>query len=158
MPEPRAERPSFPQGYGVHESADGLLDWSWAEERLRAARNYWVCTTRDDGRPAAAPVWGVWLDGAVLFGTNPESVKGRNLARDPRIVVHLESGDEVVILEGVVEPAGEERRRTLADEYERKYGYRPGDDQVAGFHQLRPQRALAWLETDYPRTATRFVF
>ncbi|MEI6136703.1 MAG: pyridoxamine 5'-phosphate oxidase family protein [Chloroflexota bacterium] len=30
--------------------------------RLRTAMNYWIATTRPDGRPHAAPVWGVWLD------------------------------------------------------------------------------------------------
>jgi len=43
------------------------------------------------------------------------------LARDPRLVVHLESGDEVVIVEGVAEPVA----ATEADveEYERKYAF-----------------------------------
>ena len=31
-------------------------------------------------RPAAAPVWGVRSDGALYFGTNPQSLKGRNVA------------------------------------------------------------------------------
>ena len=100
-----------------------MLPWSWAEKRLQAARNYWIVTTGADGEPSAAPVWGVWADGAVYFGTNPRSRKGRNLARDPRAVVHLESGDEVVILHGEVELA--EIEKSIADAYEAKYKYRP---------------------------------
>ncbi len=132
-----------------------MLPWSWVVERLAGARSYWVCTTRADGRPHAAPVWGVWLDDAVLFGTNPSSAKGRNLARNPAAVVHLESGDEVVILEGHVEAARLDDR--LADVYEEKYDYRPGPDDGT-WHRLAPARALAWLEAQYPRTATRFDF
>jgi pyridoxine/pyridoxamine 5'-phosphate oxidase len=49
------------------------------------------------------PVSGLWLDGRLLFSTSPESVKGKNLLRDPRVAVHLESGEEVVIMEGEVE-------------------------------------------------------
>ena len=101
------------------------------------------------------PVWGLWWDEGVLFSSSPDSVKARNLTRDPRVVVHLESGDEVVILEG-------EAERTpiddgAADAYGEKYGYRP-DPSVTGRPWLRlaPTRAFAWREADYPGTATRF--
>jgi PPOX class probable F420-dependent enzyme len=153
---PVASRPNFHPGYGISADETGMLDWSWAEERLVAARNYWVTTTRADGRPHAAPVWGVWLDGALLFGTNPESVKGRNIARDPRVVVHLESGDEVVILEGSITMLDDpERLRELERVYGAKYDF---DAKFQGAFELRPDSALAWTERDYPRTATRFDF
>src|SRR4051794_21455434 len=64
-----AERPGFTPGYGISTDSAGLLDWGWAEERLTRSRNYWVCTMREDGRPHAAPVWGIWLDDAVLFSS-----------------------------------------------------------------------------------------
>ena len=95
-----------------------MLDWAWADERLAASRNYWIVTADADGRPRAAPVWGVWFDDAVVFGTSPASRKARNLARDPRVVINLESGDEVVILEGEVEHDRDDRgdRRRLLRE------------------------------------------
>jgi PPOX class probable F420-dependent enzyme len=130
-----------------------MLDWAWAEERLEASRNYWIVTAGADGAPAAAPVWGVWAGGAVYFGTAPGSRKGRNLARDPRVVVHLESGDEVVILHGEAEIV--EVEASVLDAYDAKYGYRPPSPRL---YRLRPDRALAWLEADYPKTATRFDF
>jgi hypothetical protein len=128
-----------------------LLPWSWATERLERSRNYWIVTTRADGRAHAAPVWGLWHDGAVLFGTAPESVKGKNIARDPRAVVHLESGDEVVILEGTVGrvPVDEQ----IDGAYKTKYGLGLPAPEVLG---LRPTRAYAWTENDYPNDATRF--
>ena len=132
-----------------------MLDWAWAVERLRAARNYWIASTKPGGAPHAAPVWGLWADGAVVFSTDTESRKGRNLLRDPRATVHLESGDEVVILEGEVERI--ELDEDLADAYDEKYGFRP--EPGAGLWlRLSPRVAYAWLETDYPRTATRFEF
>lgn len=67
------------------------------------ARNYWVVTTRSDGKPHSVPVWSIWLDETFYFGTDRRSRKGRNLATNPGLVVHLESGDDVVILEGVAE-------------------------------------------------------
>ena len=84
-----AGRPRMPTTYGIATQSGGTLPWSWAEEQLRAARNYWVCSTRPDGRPHAMPVWGLWLDGAVLFSTDPSSRKGRNLTANPAAVVHL---------------------------------------------------------------------
>jgi hypothetical protein len=130
-----------------------MLPWSWAVERLERSRNYWICTTRPDGSPHAAPVWGLWWDGAVRFGTSPESRKGKNLEHDPRVLIHLESGDEVVTLEGAIqrEPIDD----AMADAYKAKYGFRP-DPSQGPWYVLRPARAFAWLESDYPTTATLF--
>lgn len=159
--EPVAERPDFP-GYGIEQSADGMLSWEHVCERMTSARNYWICTARADGRPHAAPVWGVWMDDAFYFSTGPRSVKGRNLARDPRITVNLESGDDCVIFEGEVEmidtpdPA---RFARFADAYAVKYDFRPAaDNPDGGLYVLRPRVAFAWLEQDYPKTATRWRF
>jgi Pyridoxamine 5'-phosphate oxidase len=149
----RRSRPDFEPGYGISKDEEGMLDWSWAEERLEASRNYWIVTAGADGVPAAAPVWGVWADGAVYFGTSPASRKGRNIARDPRVVVHLESGDEVVILHG--EAGVVDVDESVLDAYEAKYGYRPPSTKL---YCLRPARALAWVEAEYPKTATRFDF
>lgn len=151
--EPQRSRPRFEPGYGISADEEGMLQWRWAEERLALSRNYWIVTSGPGG-PAAAPVWGVWSDGALYFGTNPSSRKGRNLQRDPRVVVHLESGDEVVILRGVIRR--EDLPEAVVDAYEAKYDFRP--QETEGWFVLRPQRAVAWLESDYPRTATRFDF
>jgi hypothetical protein len=97
------------------------------------------------------PVWGIWHDGAVLFGTSPSSVKARNLERDPRLVVHLESGDEVVIVEGTAELIAIDE--TVLDAYEAKYDHRLNVGQLLA---VRPARAYAWTEADYPNNATRF--
>jgi len=150
---PRRSRPGFEPGYGISEDEEGMLDWSWAEERLERSRNYWIVTAGEDG-PAAAPVWGIWAGGALFFGTNPNSRKGRNLERDPRVVVHLESGDEVVILRGSI--VHEDLPDAVVDAYEAKYDFRPQHTQ--GWFVLRPASAVAWLESEYPKTATRFDF
>ena len=99
-PGARRVRPNMP-GYGVMPQAvDGMLAWDWVERQMDQARNYWVCSVRADGRPHSAPVWGVWVDGVLYFGTDKHSVKARNIARDKRVVLHLESGDETLIFEG----------------------------------------------------------
>jgi hypothetical protein len=157
MADPRRSRPRFAPGYGIAAVPDGMLGWDWATERLASARNYWIATTSPGNAPHAAPVWGLWIDDAVVFSTSRESRKGRNLVRDPRVVIHLESGDEVVIVQGEVEETTLDDR--LADAYEAKYGYRPGPGSSDGLWlRLRPRVALAWMESDYPSTATRFAF
>lgn len=52
-------RPIMPAGYGISAESDGRLDWAWLDSRLETARNYWVASTRPDGRPHVMPVWGV---------------------------------------------------------------------------------------------------
>ncbi len=159
MNEPRATAPRMPASYGAAPDASGaeLVPWSWAEERLEGARNYWLCTTRADGRAHAAPVWALWLDGVLWFSTDPSSQKGRNLVRDPRAVVHLESGDDVVIVEGEVEQHGWDDR--IVDAYEAKYGYRVDTSKESyGTYVFRPRAAQTWTEQGFPKSAVRWAF
>jgi Pyridoxamine 5'-phosphate oxidase len=150
----------MPPAYGIggDGSAPGeLLPWSVVDEWLRASHNYWVCTTRPDGRPHAKPVWGIWMEGMLAFSTAPASVTGRNLRRDPRIAIHLESGDETAILEGRVGRLDDGLSESYAFAYEAKYDYRPpatGEPPWA----LRPDKVLSWTEADFPRNATRWSF
>lgn len=85
MSEPRRSRPAFGPSYGISTDEDGMLEWSWADARLSASRNYWVASTSPDGRPSVVPVWGVWVDGAVYFGTDSQSRKAKNLELDARV-------------------------------------------------------------------------
>ena len=149
------------EAYTVGTTTNGPLAWGHAEERLEGSRNYWIVTTRRDGRPHAAPVWGVWVGGSLYFGTGRGSVKGRNLARRPDLVVHLESGDDVVILEGAVEEVRDRASFDAIDAaYRAKYGMgvdQAGDD-AAVWYVVRPRAAHAWLENDFLDTATRWRF
>jgi hypothetical protein len=155
--ESTTERPSFPHGYGISTAVAGMLDWDWATERLAASRNYWIVTSGPDGRPHAMPVWGIWHEDGVVFSTSAQSRKGRNLARDRRVVVHLESGDEVVIIEGEVETLALDD--VIGDAFAAKYDWRPDvTDSESPWYTLRPRIGYAWRERDYPTTATRFRF
>jgi hypothetical protein len=154
---PQASRPHMP-GYGIKPVEEGeLLPWSFVSEGLAASHNYWVASTRPDGGPHAAPVWGLWHEDRFYFSSGAESAKARNLADDPRAVVHLESGDEAVILEGRV--AFEEDRACLQDLdalYKQKY-----DVGLLGaglVYRLDVARVMAWREADFPSSATRWVF
>jgi PPOX class probable F420-dependent enzyme len=156
---PEPERPGIDADYGISPDPDGLLPWSFAGGELERARNYWIVTARPDGRPHAMPVWGVWLDETLWFSTGEASVKARNLAADPRLVVHLESGDDAVILEGVAErPAlDSDRHGRIVAAYASKYDMAPDDlPGPDGWYRLRAEKALGWRESDFPGTATRW--
>jgi nitroimidazol reductase NimA-like FMN-containing flavoprotein (pyridoxamine 5'-phosphate oxidase superfamily) len=163
--EPVRSRPRLPTDYGVPAAEEGMVAWSWAVEQLERARNFWFSTTRPDGRPHAMPAWAVWLDDALYFEGSPETRRARNLAANPAIVVHLESGDQVVILEGDAleagrpDPALAER---LAAAFEASYGqshdYHPSATQWdnGGLWVLRPRVAFGW--TEFPNALTRWRF
>jgi hypothetical protein len=150
-------RPLMPSGYGIARGEDGQLPWSYVATQCERSRNYWLCTTRADGRPHAMPVWGLWLAGRVAFSTDPSSLKARNFRARPEVVVHLESGDEVVVVEGRVEELDRALLPAFLDAYDAKYDYRPSAEQTEGVYQVRPERALAWREKDFPTSATRFT-
>lgn len=158
--EPRHGRPFMPAEYGNRGATDDPGSWAAAERRLVEERGYWVATVRRDGRPHVMPVWGVWIEGAFVFGTSRESRKGRNLAADPLVAVHLADPDEVVVIEGVAEElaAGADFDR-FEDAYAAKYGLRPGPP--AGsmvFCRVRPRTAFTWREADFADRATRWRF
>lgn len=157
---PEPERPGIVEGYGIRAEEAGLLPWGYVDERMESSRNYWICTTRPDGRPHAAPVWGVWFEGVLYFGTDRRSRKARNLAANPEVVVHLESGDDCVIFEGVVEEVEDTvLRRRVGEAYAAKYGLDGVGEAGEGaspLYALRPRVALAWKESDFPVTATRW--
>src|SRR5258707_15691159 len=97
---PHVSRPHMP-GYGIAGPAEGsgLLHWSWAAERLTAARNYWVATVWPDGRPHIMPVLGMWDDSTLLFTSSACSRKVRNLTADPRCSITTDVASDPVIIE-----------------------------------------------------------
>lgn len=152
--EPKASRPHVP-GYGIPETTKGMLPWSHADERLARSMHYWVATTSEDGRPHSVPVWGVWVDGAVCFGGGPDTRWARNLKANPKVAVHLEKGDDVVILEGDVERVenpDDPLVTSVQEAYKKKYKM----PHPPPFWVLRPTKAFAWHKD--LRTATRFQF
>ena len=98
---PRADRPYMP-GYGIAgpDEGSGLLEWSWAAERLTLSRNYWVASAWPDGRPHVMPVWGMWDDSTLWFSSSVASRKTKNLLADPRCVVTTEEASDPVVIEG----------------------------------------------------------
>lgn len=160
-PIPRRVRPRIQAEYGVPATTKGMLAWDEVVSRLRRATIHWVVTLAADGSPQVTPVWGTWLDGAAYFSCGDDTEKARNLARDPRLTLHLDSDHGVVVVSGIasrVDDPGLERRITTA--MREKYGESDIPDTAAelrgSYYEVTPQRVLAWA--DFPRDVTRFDF
>jgi nitroimidazol reductase NimA-like FMN-containing flavoprotein (pyridoxamine 5'-phosphate oxidase superfamily) len=163
--EPRSERPAIPKGYGVPDTLDGTREWSWARERLESTINYWVATVRPDDRPHVHPIWGVWIDERFYSEGGSDTRWARNIAQNPAVVVHVERGDDAVIVHGSAEealdppPELEERLiEAFGAKYQSRYGYtpKPGAWREGGLYAVTPSIALAWGR--FPKDVTRFRF
>ena len=73
---------------------------------MGTARTGKLATVREDGRPHVAPIW-FHMDGEVIvFMTNENTVKGRNISRDPRVSLCVDDEKppfSFVIIEGLAE-------------------------------------------------------
>lgn len=165
-PAPAPERPTLPDGYGLPETADGLLSWSDVEPRLVASLHYWLASVRPDGTPHSVPRWGVWVDGRFYYDGAPTTRHTRNVEVNPAVTLTLESGTEVVIVEGAstatrADADGLGTRLAAAFEKYHSAGYSPGPDSWSGedgggLRVITPRRALAWFS--FPTDCTRFTF
>lgn len=75
-------------GYG-----NPALPWSRAADQLRgdAFRSHpaFLSTVRPDGRPHAARVGAIWVDGDLYFVSHERSRKGKNLAANSAAVISV---------------------------------------------------------------------
>jgi nitroimidazol reductase NimA-like FMN-containing flavoprotein (pyridoxamine 5'-phosphate oxidase superfamily) len=144
-------------GYGVPDDVDGVLPWSWAEERLVRNKNYWLVTASAEARPHALPVWGIWRvePAAFVFSCAPDARKVRNLKANPQASVAVDDTVECVSVEG--------RARLLTDSIEQaaaieaylaKYYPAEQHDAMADFLRqnviwvVEPERAFAVIERE----------
>jgi pyridoxine/pyridoxamine 5'-phosphate oxidase len=155
--EPETARPTVP-GYEFSAKRK-LLSWTWAVERLKKSRQYWIATVRPDGTPHLMIIWGLWLDESFWFSTGSASRKARNLAANPSCVIGTDDAAKAVILEGVVEVIVAKRAEyeQFAKAYEKKYNW---DVREMGqpVYCFRPKRGFGLFERKFEQTATRWSF
>jgi uncharacterized pyridoxamine 5'-phosphate oxidase family protein len=161
---PKLTRPNIP-GYGLPKSKKGLLPWKWAEGRLKKTREYWIATTRPDGRPHVMVVWALWMNGCIYFSTGANTVKARNLAQNPHCTMCSDNPAEAVIVEGVVETERDvDTIRKYVPLYENKYKFKLGEmgENLIALKDLlfclRPTVVFGFLEKKFSTSATRWVF
>jgi hypothetical protein len=159
--EPTASRPNMPDyGLAEPEAGSGLLPWQWAVERLTAARNYLLSTTRPDGRPHAIPIWGVWIENQFYFSTGTQSRKARNLADNPYCVLSVEIDEGSVIVEGVAALTPPETVPPAAfSAYQAKYKWEL-DPQLGPLCAVQPRVVFGFSNVpgEFTESATRWRF
>ncbi len=162
MTPPKITRPTFPKGYVDNPISE--VPWEHVEKRLNEAINYWLSSVRPNRYPHVVPRWGVYLDGKFYYDGSPETRHARNIMENPHVSLHLESGSDVVIMEGTSQPAGRPEpdfARRLSDAFCAKYkseGYAPKPDQwdEGGLYVFTPRQCIAW--TVFFENPTKFVF
>ncbi len=140
------------------------LTWSEVAGCLAPSRQYWLHTTRPGGAPNASPVWAVVLADRVYLYSMRSTVKARNLARDPRALLHLESGADVVIVHGTLNDLGHPAQTpqvvaAFAAKYDHldEQPYLPSNDPMFDvLYVLRPGRALMWNLPDSEASTRRW--
>ena len=162
METPRITRPKFPKGYVDNPISE--VSWEHVEKRLTESINYWLCSVRPNRHPHVVPRWGVYLDGRFFYDGSPETRHARNIAENPNVTLHLENGNDVVIMYGISTPASKpdlELAQRLSEAFCAKYtaeGYAPKPSQwdEGGLFVLTPRQCLAW--TVFFENPTKFVF
>lgn len=140
------------------------LSWQAVIRRLGPERSYWLLTIARSGLPHPVPVWGAVFDDTWFFYSERTTVKSRNLARDPRLVLHLPDTEDVLIVHGEADDLGHPREHpqvvaVFADKYTR-----PADQPMLPLadpvfdvlYALRPTRAMTWRLDDYERSQRRW--
>ena len=132
--------------------APATISWDEVADRLAPARSYWLVTISPSGAPHAVPVWGAVVDGALHCYTSQDTVKARHLTRDPRVTIHLESAEHVVVVDGTFDTLGPPADHPdVVRALDRKYPdpadavYLPSHDPTVDvLYRLVPLRARLW--------------
>ena len=108
-------------------------------------------------------MWGVVVDDVLYAYTEVDTVKARNLQADPRCVVHLESGDDVVMVRGTMAPVTDtELIASLLAGFAVKYAdpddlpYLPLGPPGEVVLALSPSSAMTWQLGDYDGSQQRW--
>jgi hypothetical protein len=140
------------------------LAWPAVADRLHEARNLWLTTTAPGSPPHAVPVWGAVHAEVLHLYTSRGSRKARNIAAEPRVVVHLPDAEDVLIVDGRLRDVGSPADvPEVVAAFAAKYwapadrAYLPGVDQgVDVVYALTPRRALSWRLADFENSQRRW--
>lgn len=89
----------------------------WAREHLADDVIGWLTTVAADGTPQSSVISFLWEGNTILFYSQPDTPKLRNIARSPLVSFSLQSdpyGDHMLIIEGT---AAEDRAVPPSDEH-----------------------------------------
>jgi hypothetical protein len=116
-----------------------------AIQKLVRKKVIWFASTRPDGRPHLAPVWFVYFEGKVYIGTDPDSVKVRNLAQNPHAVIALEDGTHPLIGEGTTRHIPPPLPGPILEAFQKKYEWDlTTEGQYHYVIEITPSKWMVW--------------
>jgi len=144
---------------------DHHVTWSEVSARLAGEKIYWLHTTSPDGTPNVSPVWGAVLVETLYLYTRSATVKARNLALNPLVALHPESGVDVLIVHGDLAHLGNPRGRPdVLDAFAAKYDqsdeipFLPSVDPAFDvLYALEPAWAITWSLPDTAASTRRWA-
>ena len=128
----------------------------WARRHLSTDVVGWLTSRSADGRLQSSPISFLWDGETVLFYSQPDTPKLRNIAADPSVSFHLSGdryGDHALIFEGVACVDVAAQASNVHPSYRAKYRmplshWRMDEDKTATDFsvpiRIRPLRARAW--------------
>ena len=125
------------------------------EELLSGAHVAVLSTIGADGAPAQAPIWYLWIDGAAVMLTGRGSRKWRNILRDPRASLTVDTKEppyRVATLEGRAEEIDGDYRALIKQAAVRYLGAEAGERYAAASTSGGPESVIFRLTPD--RTVT----
>jgi len=120
-------------------SASPKLEWAWVEAQLASAGTYWTSVGSAE-QPHPRPVWGIWADGVLHLSIGSPRLAAAVAGQ--AVTVHLDSGTDVVIVEGSV--ATKTADPGLIAAYDAKYTWKYDVGTYDPLTTIRPHAVLAW--------------
>jgi PPOX class probable F420-dependent enzyme len=80
-------------------------DAGWAREHIEDDVVAWLTTIAPDGRPQSSVISFLHENGSILFYSQPDTLKLRNIEHSPKVSFHLQSdpyGDHYLVIEGTI--------------------------------------------------------
>lgn len=116
-------------------------------DRLQGMRVFVVATVTSDGRPLTGPVDSFLYRGEVRFGTSPNALRARHIARSPAVsATYVEGEGLVVTVHGDAEPLDLDGADSDFTEFLRDhYGADMFDQNLNGapYYRIAPRRFFA---------------
>ena len=126
--------------YGA-QSDRASLPWPWVDQQLAGAGTYWVIA-RNPGHPHPRPVCGIWSQQRLHLSIGSSTLL-RAIREERAVTVHLDSGTDVVIVEGLI-AAATPTTSPVIQACNQKCDWDYQVSQYGELTEVEPMKVLAW--------------
>ncbi len=117
---------SPPRATGAANGSNGRSASDARREEPGQGFRFWAWARGAEGRSRTTAVWGLWLDQALVFTSDTESVAVGDPTAFPASIVQLDDDGGVKLVDGTVERVDDPTTLSrFVSECEAKYGFEP---------------------------------